>query len=376
MIAGTDAILDERTMWQRGTSWLCSLWIDGVRRVRSFRDRAACAAAEARNVQDRALIAAGLITWEDIRRREARRTTVAEALEDLLTDLERRGRSQAYLRDLRAAIGRVLPGGTMSVGTIDAAVIRERVARLGRTPRTRNRYLGAAKALTAHAVRHGWIDRDPLAPLRREPVAMGRTVRPVHALPAADALRLLDEHQVRESGRRLWYAVRLTTGLRATEAARILRRDLITRPEGSHLVVRAEAAKTGQPRILPMPAWVASEVLAARAWLPEHECLLRPVTARTQVRDARRAGIHRRVLPAALRLSWDVWLDELGVPVEDQMLLAGRTGTGGAAITRWVYQDLEAALPRLRSHVERVGEYLRHGRTDAPISHLSPRSHA
>ncbi|MBX3435568.1 MAG: hypothetical protein KF847_19800 [Pirellulales bacterium] len=369
MSSAATGCAEVQTMWQRGRSWCCSLVVDGRRLVRSFLDRDACEAAQAENIRDRAMVRAGLCTWDEVRRRTQRRRTIQDVADDLLADLQRRGRSDGYLRTLRQAIARVLDV-RQSVGTIDCQVVRDRVARLGRTPRTRNHYLGAARAVTGHAHRQGWIERDPLATLRRETVRMGRTVRQLRALSPADAMRLLDEYRVRRSRRRLWYAVRLTTGIRSTEASRLLRGDLVARGGETHLVVRAEAAKTGQPRLLPLPCWVGAELLADVAWMDASQPLLPdPVTARTQVQDARRAGIGGRVLPAALRLTWDVWLDELGVSTDDQVLLAGRTGSGGAAITRWTYQDLEAALPRLRSHAERVGAYLRHGRTDAPVSH-------
>jgi integrase len=136
------------------------------------------------------------------------RRIIAAAVADGVTDINDRGfRRQvlAWFNGLKA-----LKTGTDK----DGAEVVRRTTQLTLSPRTKNRYLGHLKAVTAYAVRRRRVLFDPLADLSGETVP--DTIKPT--LSVAELRTLLGEH--RDPGNQvwLWVAVMIYTGCRESEA--------------------------------------------------------------------------------------------------------------------------------------------------------------
>lgn len=343
--------------------WIAVLYDEcRKRRFRTFASKRAAEAAEAQNRRQHELVESGISSWREIRRSADASKSIDAVIAAVERDLLAIGRSEPYRREFARCARAVLSDQLdRRIVDLDATAVEEYIRRRWstETARTRNAYRGAAKQVARYALRHQWITTDPFAGVRLEPVPIGGHRRDKRCVTPAEFFALVDEPTVRESGRRLWYMTRFLTGIRGTELARLRREDLRQLGEIPHLRVSAAAAKTGQPRLVPIVPELAQELLLTRGWLEGDQRLWSRVpTRRTLQADLARAGITEDVRPGWFRLTTDVWLDEAGVNLHDQMLLLGRTGRGSVTLTMWVYQDLEAALPRLERAVSRMWEWV------------------
>lgn len=343
--------------------WIAVLYDEcGNRRHRTYSSQRAAVAAESQNRRHHELVEAGLSSWRDIRRSAEASRSVDAVILAVERDLAALGRSEPYRREFarcaRAALADQLD---RRIVDLDAHAVEEHIRRRwgADSARARNAYRGAAKQVARYALRHQGLQSDPFAGVRLEPVPLGGARRDKRCMTPDEFFRLVDSPAVCESGRRLWYMTRCLTGLRSTEQSRLRREDLRQMGSITHLRVPAAAAKSGQPRLIPLVPELAQELLLTRGWLdPDQLLWSRVPTRRTLTADLARAGIEQAVRPSWFRLTTDVWLDEAGVSLHDQMLLLGRTGRGSVALTMWVYQDLEAALPRLDRAVRRMWDWL------------------
>lgn len=370
--------------WRRGDRWVAGLWIRGRRVTRTFETKSLAESAEQSNRLDCERVLAGVVTWDQLQRANERVPSASELVEEIVL-----GMSIAEAKELRSRARRLF-GDLYDVSlssvrgrTIEDAL--ESVAADGVTGRTWNGYLGAVKRIYRVALDRRLVESSPVVHLRMKRVPLsGEGVILKRAMARDEFRTLIADDLVRESGRRLVYLVRFLTGIRATELRRLQVRDLKTVDDLAYLELDASKTKTGEPRLLPLPGAVASELLQRRAAWREQTAALFPSTPtrRTFESDLERCGVGgkdgrgRRVLPGSIRLTFDVWLDELGVSLLDQMLLTGRTGRRAstlgsladeialsgegrsAALSVHTYQDRPFALPRLAGHVDRLWSWL------------------
>jgi integrase len=371
----------------RGDGWVASTVVEGRRKQRRFLTRSAAEAWERRHANDRDLVRAGLTTWRDIERRD--RIVESCPLEDAIAAylVEKLGDATApHRKDCERMLCRLLAPrlgglvGDITAGEIERALRKIRQA--GRTNRTHNAYLISARAFLRWARERSMIADDPTAGLRLLPVPYGGEWRcPKRAFSPTEAIALLSTSEVIESGRRTWYLMRLLTGLRGTETLRLRRDDLLDDDGLWYIRVRPEVSKTRQLRLVPLADVLSAELLLTRGLIPMSRPLFtRAPNIRTLRADLERASVQvevggRSLCGASFRLSWDSWLKGLMVPLPDIMSMAGRVGTGGAALTVWAYTDQLAALPRWKHAVDNLWTWLvgtAQAESSAPVAQAPP----
>ena len=151
--------------------WCASVVIDGHRKVKQFETRDLAKYAEEANRLQQQRVRAGLATWAEIEQRSASETTTENAIRLLAADLEVRGRSPKHVREFKRSARSVLKHQLkLPVRAVQAAPVRaflDSIRKDGKSNRTYNGYLIAAKQLTAFLVERGMLESDPLLGIKR-----------------------------------------------------------------------------------------------------------------------------------------------------------------------------------------------------------------
>lgn len=169
---------------------------------------------------------------------DSRSTTLADAFDAYRGRLLARSASSKHLRDIDRLAGILERLRGIPVRSLSPSLYLEWDA-----ARTRGgssaRVLVRVRGVLAHAVRLGWLDRDPLAAVEFARPAPG----PVAIHTATEALRLLD---AADGALRLWLALGYLGGLRPSEALAIR----WSQVEDGRLAVLSAKARSARVRVI------------------------------------------------------------------------------------------------------------------------------
>jgi integrase len=263
--------------------------------------------------------------------------TLIEAIDRWLPDAQRLRSWQKDLR-FRLAVVRDLVGHYQLSQLTDAA---DRIKRQGGelSVASVNRYLAIVKRLGSLAYKWGWIDQ-PLA--QRIELLPGERRRTEYATPA-QLRRLLAaaDHRLRDA-----ILLAALTGLRRGELLAVTPQMI----DRGALILPAALTKTGQARVVPLPA----EALPIVARLPIQ---LGPQNLYKLWRQAREAAGMPTLRWHDLRRSYGTWLLQSGASLADVRDLLGH----GDVKTTSIYlstarQDLDKAVAKLPTVGEARGK--------------------
>ena len=277
--------------------------------------------------------------------RQAASRSLAELVEEFRRSLEARGRTPKHIAHVAGRVLRLFEGcGFETWGDLDPALVESFLSRereeKGRSPKTLNHYLAAARELVLWALERGYADRDPLASLRRLRfnVQADRRLdrRALNVEQLRGVIAAADAGPTRcglpGSERALLYELAAYTGLRVGELRALRVADLdLDDAEDPRLRVRASISKNGREAVLPvrqktagrLHAFVRKRLPAARIFprFPgKPERALRFDLGRAGFpcqdedgrplddKDGRTVGFH------SLRISFSTMLDAAGTP--------------------------------------------------------------
>lgn len=182
------------------------------------------------------------------------RTTIArndcplwgELVRDFLLHKARAGRSDRYLRQLRASLGPWVQGRSRrDAAQITTRDLEEWIEDRGGAARTRKGFMGDLRTLFAWAVRRGILTSNPAAALEA-PRASGEREIHIHTPDQVSRVLRAAYAQDKAVGRHL--AIRYFAGIRSAEAHRI-REDAILLDRGM-IEVSAARSKTRSRRLV------------------------------------------------------------------------------------------------------------------------------
>ena len=266
-----------------------------------------------------------------------RRRPLAEHMEDWLRDLEAKGRSKKYRRNVRGrltALFRACNWGSLADVSADRfARWRDGQPRLpdGRTvlgPVTLNQYLEAARSLMRWCVKRGRWPADPLTTM--EKMDAGGDVRyPRRSLTPEQLVQLM---AVLPPVHLTMYRLVLSTGLRRSEVRQLCWQDLHLTGPRPFLQLRERTTKARRADALPLRADVAAELLRHRGeagdgepvfatmpTVPTHKRYLAAAGIPWLDEDGRRADFH------ALRHTYGTLLSHSGASPREAMELMRHT---------------------------------------------------
>ena len=208
--------------------------------------------------------------------------TVAEAINDLLTQKARSGRSDRYLRALRNSLGQFARGRRgQPLDKVTALEVEEWLHGQGWSGRTQKGYLGDVATLFAFAQRRGYCAANPTAGVE------GGAVAPVEIgiHTPAEVASILELARGHDLNLMRCLAVRYFAGLRASEAEALAEAEIKT--DHGVIEVTAGKAKTRRRRLVTIQPALAAW-LAVGGTLP-----LRSVSKRTRafLAAVKRAGL-------------------------------------------------------------------------------------
>lgn len=329
--------------------WAASWTQDGQRRRRFFsakRDAVEFEALMRRREQD---IADGLIDRRTAEVQDRQQEPIAYAVDAYVGMLERRGRSRQHTREQRRLL-ELITTGMVAVGQINHDRIMARIATLsaGKSPRTYNGYIKAARAWCRWLDGHAWIHRNPLATseLRRDDA--DTLVRRVWAPVEVQQLLAIDKprHVAR-------YAFMVFTGLRPLECERITWA-MIDWPERV-LTLPGKVTKTGKPAVLPLCELAIEQLTPG---VGSHRVFAGRIDDRTWARHRSLAGVQHLTddgiaCRAGLRKTFATWLAQAGVDTDTRARLMRHAG----GITESTYTDRSKLLPAMRAAVDRLAAW-------------------
>lgn len=349
----------------------------GERRTKSFRGRQAEMLAKAHAYKQRELVRLirdRQLTRDQITEAQAASIELRTVIAEYCEDLKARGCTDTHVAEVKRLCEKFADWcPTKHIGAVQTRHINEYLKALPKmikadtlSARNRNVHLGAVKALLNFAYRRQrYIPNNPAEFIERFPEGIGgEGINVQRPFTPAEYQTLVDSEHVKGCWRGLYYRVRFQTLIRGTELAKLCRRDLKQDGNIVYLDVHAKAAKTGQPRLVPLPNGLAAELLKRAMTLrPTDRLFPSTPTRKTFENDQKRAGVEfetteGKLYLKAIRLSGTLWLRELGVGLHDEMLLSGGSGRGAERTRVWAYHNMKAELPRLHGHVCRLSDHL------------------
>ena len=230
-----------------------------------------------------------------------------------------------------------------------------RAKNLGKSAKTINEFLGAARTFLKGLVQKGWLEVDPLAAVKKITGKGKVSEQERRALTDAEMCRLLGV----AGPRRVVYLTAVHTGTRRQELERLVWGDLILDSVTPQLRVRASSAKSGKLRIIPLCPELAAVLHAIRpVAVDSEERVFDEVPDMDQFRaDLKAAGIvfqnqQGQVVFHSLRHTFITNLNRGGVAPRAAMELAGHSQMN---LTMNVYTD--ANLLPLVASVEKLPHY-------------------
>ena len=188
------------------------------------------------------------------------RVSVQDAMERFIDSREEAGGSARYLRQLRVSLGGLVRmlGGSTTVAEIDPRGLERWLDAGGWAPKTRNNYLGDARAWLAWCVRHGLASRNVAAGIEKRR-AMGDSEIGTLDVEACEVLlkSALDQPAVMGA-----LALGLFGGLRPAEIAR-LTWDAV-RLDERVVIVEGSQSKTRRRRIVDLTENALAWIVAAK----------------------------------------------------------------------------------------------------------------
>jgi integrase len=198
----------------------------------------------------------GLILSKPLR--DAAQKSVSEHLEHFLGDMERRGKSQKYLANLKFRISALIPScGWNTVKDVTADSFQAwRRAQVELAPKTANDYLEAARCFFNWLIKNGRVQANPLTSVEKVRTD-GRETRQRRAFNDEEMKALLSV----AGERKPIYLMAVHTGLRRSELAALTWGDLHLDAVMPFVQVRASTTKNGKPAVMRLHP----EVVAALA---------------------------------------------------------------------------------------------------------------
>lgn len=206
--------------------------------------------------------------------------TAENTFEQFLTELKERGRSANTLRAYRldwqhfTAWYEQVNGEPLILPRLTALDVQDYVTwskREGFKPSTINRRLGVLKQFVTWAEENGFASTDQRRRMQKIAIVRKQLLAP-KALDAPQVRKLLNELERSGSSRdRAIVALLLFTGIRVGELCTLTRNDVQLSERKGTVSIRAEVAKGGKERRVPMPKKAREalqEYLAERGELP------------------------------------------------------------------------------------------------------------
>jgi integrase len=176
--------------------------------------------------------------------REAAQKKLTEHLDDFLGDMERRGKSEKYLANLKFRVGALIPGcGWNMVKDVTADSFQAwRRGQAELAPKTANDYLEAARCFFNWLIKNGRVQVNPLTSVEKVRTG-GRETRQRRAFNDEEMKALLSAAGERKS----IYLMAVHTGLRRSELAALTWGDVHLDAVTPFVQVRASTTKNGKP---------------------------------------------------------------------------------------------------------------------------------
>lgn len=190
--------------------------------------------------------------------------SVMDAVDERIRSAKEAGRSERYLGDLRARLGRFavkMPDVKMTEVTRD--MVWDFVMGLGVSPTSVRNELRVISGLFRYAAKRGWCESDPTVSIDKPKVRRGR-IEILTPRQAKELLKVAEQH-----GMLAPIAIGLFAGIRSAELRRITWR-MIT---DKHVQVPLEVAKSSRRRLVDMEPNLA-EILSqvedrkGKVWKP------------------------------------------------------------------------------------------------------------
>jgi integrase len=210
-----------------------------------------------RIVREKQLEAGGVLSPH----RAALQTSLHKHLSDYLADLQAVGRDDQYIFDLNNRVCRLIREchwGFLKEVSSDSFLAWR--ARQTLAPKTLNEYLASARSLFNWMVKHGRIERNPLA-LIQKVQSNGKQVRPRRAFTREEFQRLLAV----AGPRKALYLTAVFTGLRRGELAALEWDDLDLDAERPFLKARASTTKNRKEAVIGLHRDVVAELRLIRS---------------------------------------------------------------------------------------------------------------
>lgn len=279
-------------------------------------DRAATLRIAQAHEAEQGLVRAGVVEPRDLAARQAAGRPLAEHIEDYRQHLLAKGGTPRHAQHIAATIRRLLEQVSIaSITAIRADLVQAAVGRLvsaGRSARTANHALAAARAFTRWLTLTDRLREDPLKALtaRQSETADPRYTR--RDLSADELARLIEAawsgpayiaRYPRKSrhlatwisgpDRAIAYLIAATTGLRAGELRSLTPESFTLAGDDPRVRVRASCTKNGQTADQPIPLEVARRLAAWLETKPAGQPVLNlPARTAQMLRcDLARAGI-------------------------------------------------------------------------------------
>jgi integrase len=297
--------------YPRQLSFFVRYRVDGQRRTVKVGDYPALSPEEARRAALAVLGSAARGEDEAARRRAAREaaTTSAQRIsfakwrEEYVRDSARRLKSTRDPERYLTMAGDHWDRRPLAeITTRDVETLRNRIAQRGSTQA--NRWLANLRASLTHAVRLGYIEKNPAAfvPLLRENAPRSRTLTTVEETRLREAIKKHEDPFLRVA-----FTLLLDTGARLSEILRAKREDFDLDPDDHSGTWRIPSPKSGRPQAVPILPAIGA-VIAATPQL-DNGCWLVP---------GRNADVHRTdlkkpwaAIKVAAKLGPDVHLHDI-----------------------------------------------------------------
>jgi integrase len=257
--------------------------------------------------------------------RETAKASLAQVLEDFISDLHAKGRDALYQENMRRYV--LIPAkacGWSSVGqiTVDSFTKWRSKQANSKSARTLNHYFEGLRAFLNWLVNQERLPENPL--LRVSKVKETKRVRERRALDPEQAAKLLD---VAPPERRLVYLLGLHTGLRRAEMKALEWRDVYLDSIPARILPRAETVKNGkaEPVVIHPELEAALRTERAKGFQSVGKVVRMFSRLDAFKRDLKAAGIPflddhgRRVDLHALRKTFNTRMAVAGVPTRIAM---------------------------------------------------------
>ena len=191
--------------------------------------------------------------------RQAQKLTpksVPEIVPELLDDMQRKGRSKSYLRDLRTRLGRFGENFSCPLSSISTAEIDQYIHDLAGKERYRNNVLQTIGTLFSFAKKRGYVCRDHRGISDVTSYEVKR--KEIEVFTPMEVEKMLNQANPQVQ---LALALTCFAGVRGAELGRLDWNDI--KFEAGFIRVKAASSKTGMRRVPPIPDNL-------RAWLMLH----------------------------------------------------------------------------------------------------------